>query len=116
MSNLFYQQLERECDPDLLHIHLTVDEVKLLEFSITHIPAIKGNPNTYRLANKFRTFLEQKMKLDSATLHGKYICNDKDVLVQQLEHERIVLAIARGSDYSGVKALAQAIKIIKEIE
>lgn len=67
MRNLYYEQLERECDPDLMHIHLTVDEVKLLEFSITHIPAIDGNPNTYRLANKFRAFLNGKRDLESNT-------------------------------------------------
>lgn len=110
MANLYYEQLERECDPDLLHIHLTVDEVKLLEFSITHIPAIKGNPNTYRLANKFRTFLDKER--ESNTPIKNY---DKNAICEQLEHERIILSIARGSDYSGVKAIEQAIEILQEV-
>lgn len=112
MRNLYYEQLERECDPDLLHIHLTVDEVKLLEFSITHIPAIKGNPNTYRLANKFRAFLDEKRELESNTPFKNY---DKDAILVQLEYERIMLSIAKGSDYSGVKALEQAIEILQEV-
>lgn len=115
MGNLYYEQLERECDPDLLHLNLTVEEVSLIEFSLSHIPAIKGNPITYRLMNKCRNFLDLKMKRESDTLHDRYRGYDKKELVEQLEHERIILTISRGSDYSGVKAIAQAIEIIQEV-
>lgn len=112
MRNLYYEQVERECDPELLHMHLTVEEVKLLEFSITHIPAIKGNPNTYRLANKFRTFLDETRELESNIPLKSY---DKDAIIKQLEYECVILSIAKGSDYSGVKAIEQAIEILQEV-
>ena len=30
MGNLYYEQLERECDPELLHLHLNRDEALVI--------------------------------------------------------------------------------------
>lgn len=110
MSNLYYEQLERECDPELLHLHLNRNETILIykalhEYVFNH--AVIPNEETKSL-NKLNHDLVSFFTIKNIIPESVY-----DELIEQLEHERIMLEIARGSDYSGVIALKNAIKIIR---
>ena len=64
MSNLYYEQLEQECAPNLLHLHLTKFEVQMLRFAIMHIPALNGLPTRDKLNRVFEDFLSINPELD----------------------------------------------------
>lgn len=55
--NLFYEQLERECDPDLIHLDLTEDEMKRILLALrvaAHFTFHQDNNPFTILSNKLR--------------------------------------------------------------
>ncbi|MBO7308552.1 MAG: hypothetical protein J6V38_02855 [Kiritimatiellae bacterium] len=56
MGNLYYEQLQRECDPDRTHLHLTKDEIDTILDALDYCDdEMCGIDNSYkRTAAKIR--------------------------------------------------------------
>lgn len=56
MGNLYYEQLERECDPELLHLHLSKYEATLLSIALSSW----DSPGAYDIKRQIDKFLHEK--------------------------------------------------------
>jgi hypothetical protein len=56
VGNLYYEQLERECDPNLVHLHLTKEETEVILYALDYCDdEMCGINNPYKqIAAKIR--------------------------------------------------------------